>query len=153
MMDIASLSATAPTCKTWKWRGKNINYPATVIRSIPLEGGTLDAIDNGEWGGRLEWSPSSGVSQTLLSDNVSALVPVGGGILALAGLAHMASNYGYVVQAKQTAMGWDVQELARLPGQFSAISAIGPDSYAAWSHRRVVIFSERGVLGLAECHQ
>lgn len=151
--DVVTEDEANHSCKTWRWRGQSISPPLTVLRSVQFKTGKLTAIDQGEWGGGLDWSPSSGTPQPLLKDNVSSLVPIEGGALALAGLAHMSFNYGYVVRARQTTTGWDVQEVARLPGRFSAISAIAPDSYAAWSFRRVVIFSEHGILGLAECER
>jgi hypothetical protein len=148
-----STLAEATTCGAWRWRGQDIRPPTTILHAVKLGGGTLVAVDKGEWGGGLEWSPTLGTTQTLLKDNVGALEPIDGGVLALSGLAHLDSNYGYVTRARRTASGWDVQEIARLPSRFSSISTIGPDSYAAWSARRVVIFSGQGVLGLAECRR
>jgi hypothetical protein len=143
----------ATACEAWRWRGRDISPPDKILRIVRLDDGVLTAVDNGEWGGGLEWSASSGARQTLIRDNVSALEPIDGGVLALSGLAHLSINYGYVTRVLRTATGWDVQEIARLPSQFSSISTVGADTYAAWSTRRVVIFSGQGMLGLAECQR
>lgn len=153
LSDFATENEEKHLCKTWRWHGRNISPPTAVLHALRLKTGTLTATDRGEFGGGLVWSPSAGTSQTLLQDNVSALEPIKAGALALAGTAHMVADYGYVVRARQTMAGWDVHEIARLPARFSAISAIAPGKYAAWSFRRVVVFSEHGILGQAECQR
>jgi len=151
VIDIVPEKEANYRCGTWEWRGQSLHTPASYLRSVRVAGGALTAVDNGEWGGGLEWTPLSGPPRSILKVNVSALEPIEGGVLALAGLAHMSSNYGYVVRARLTGKDWDLQEVARLPGRFSNLSEVTQGTYAAWSARRVVLFSERGILGLAEC--
>ena len=75
------------------------------------------------------------------------------GPIVLFGLAHMGLAYGYALHiAKPNGEGWKSVEVARLPAKAGASVSIGPDLFAAWSDRRVVVFSgKRGILGLAAC--
>lgn len=89
----------------------------------------------------------------MVDDNIRSLEPIEGGVLALGGLAHMSFDYGYVVRVRLNRTAWDVREIVRLPNRFNAITSIGPHTYAAWSFKRVVIFSEDGILGMAACQR
>jgi hypothetical protein len=151
--DLASQEEVNRPCPGWTWRGQTLRVPNSVVQSIRLPTGTLTAIDQGEWGGGLTWSPRSGKPQTLVSDNVRSLEPIEGGVLALGGLAHLSFDYGYVVRVRLNGTAWDVREIVRLPNRFDAITSIGPQTYAAWSFKRVVIFSEDGILGMAACQR
>jgi len=151
--DIVSQEEVNHPCPSWTWQGQTLLAPSSVVQSIRLPTGTLTATDQGEWGGGLTWSPRSGQSQTLVNDNVRSLEPIEGGVLALGGLAHLSFNYGYVVRVRLNGTAWDVREIVRLPNRFGAITSIGPHTYAAWSFKRVVIFSEDGILGMAACQR
>jgi hypothetical protein len=138
-------------CSDWRWQGHKIG-PDKPLTSLVLSTGRLDARDRGEWGGELAWTPKSGRPVQLVRDNFQALDPIGDGrVLALGGLAHMVFNFGYVVLLEPDGGGWRLREVARLPGQFRSLGVIGPDTYAAFSFKRVVVFNTSGIVGMASC--
>jgi hypothetical protein len=65
----------------------------------------------------------------------------------------MGLAYGYALHViRSDGETWKAIEVARLPAEAGRFVTIGPDLFAAWSDRRVVVFSaERGILGLASC--
>lgn len=95
-----------------------------VGSTAAVEGGTLVAIDKGEWGGALEFRPNSDLSQQLLhtqepikEESVSAVVKSSQGTFALTGSGHMGLDDGYIYQIENTADGkWSGHIVWRLPG-------------------------------------
>jgi len=70
------------------------------------------------------------------------------------GLAHMGVARGYAVRvSKRDDGGWSLSEIARLPSHADALASIGSNLFAAWSENRVVVFSDKEILGLAKMHR
>jgi HEAT repeat protein len=150
-----SLAAEQCPSRRWQWQGHPFSEPqSTGARGtrLTLDNGTLVGTDKGEWGGELEWMGKDGQTRLLIRDNVVSIQPADGGAMVLFGLAHMALVYGYAVHVKKGEDGnWSLNEAARLPQDAQALATIGPNLFAAWSGGRVVVFSDKGVLGLAPC--
>ena len=119
---------------------------------MTFDDGVLVGFDMGEWGGRLTWTGAEGQTELIIDDNVIAIEPADGGAMVLFGYAHMGQTYGYAGYLSKGEYGsWPFKEIARLPYDAQALATIGPNLFAAWSGGRVVIFSDKGVLGLASC--
>jgi hypothetical protein len=119
---------------------------------LSLGAGELIGSNRGEWGGELVWQPADGQAQPLIKHNVVAIEAAEGGAIVLLGLAHMGLVDGYAVRVSQRGDGgWSLSEVARLPSTADALARIGPNLFAAWSEHRVVVFSDKEVLGLARC--
>jgi hypothetical protein len=152
------LLQSLPPCRSqrWEWRGTRFSQPPTATRvsRLPLGAGELIGTDRGEFGGELRWKSAQGQEQSIIKDNVMAIVPTEGGAIVLFGLAHLGSAHGYAVRVSQRDDGgWSLSEAARLPGRADALATIGPRLFAAWSDGRVVVFSEQEIVGLATCIQ
>jgi hypothetical protein len=127
-------------------------YSRAHRTELALGSGRLVGVNKGEWGGDLTWQPDEGQPQLLHKHNVVAIEPAEGGAIVLFGLAHMGLADGYAVHVSQRADGgWSLTEVARMPSRADALATIGPNLYAAWSANRVVVFSDKGILGLAGC--
>jgi hypothetical protein len=139
----------------WEWQGRPIARPQlTDARRVvlPFNNGLLIGNNRGEWGGELSWKGEDGQLELILKDNVVAIEPTDGGAMVLFGLAHMRMVYGYAVRVRKAEDGkWSLSEIGRLPREAQALAAIGVNLFAAWSGGRVVVFSDKEVLGLAAC--
>jgi hypothetical protein len=147
---------SAPACisGTWEWRDGQFSLPPWSKRasSLSFEKGELIGSNRGEFGGALTWQPAGGASELLHKHNVVGIQPAEGGAIVLFGLAHMGMADGYAVRVTPHADGgWSLTEVARMPSRADALATIGPNLYAAWSANRVVVFSDREILGLATC--
>jgi hypothetical protein len=145
-----------PPCgsRRWEWNGIRFSPPSSWTRAprLLLGPGALVGSNRGEFGGKLTWQPDNGQAQALIEDNVIAIEPSDGGAIVLFGLAHMGSVRGYAVRVSRRADGgWSLSEVARLPSAADALATIGPNLFAAWSENRVVVFSDKEILGLARC--
>ena len=119
---------------------------------LSLGAGELIGSDMRGFGGELVWQPEGGQQQLLHQHNVVAIEPAEGGAIVLFGLAHGGIHDGYAVRVTQRADGtWSLTEVARLPSRADALATIGPNLCAAWSENRVVVFSDKEILGLARC--
>jgi hypothetical protein len=120
---------------------------------LQVTDGKFVGTNHGEWGGELMWRPTSGESESIEKDNVVGIEPDADGPIILFGLAHMGLAYGYAVHVtRPNGETWKPVEVARLPAEAGALVTIGVDLFAAWSDRRVVVFSaKQGILGLATC--
>lgn len=75
--------------------------------------GTLIAVDRGEWGGALLWTPEGQSDPVeVLSENVLSVVPDREGVLAIGGLAHGTGDRGFIqpVQYDQAASQWVLRD-------------------------------------------
>ncbi len=132
----------------YQWAGDKLCARARLepdqrYASTAVPGGRLVGTDLGEFGGGLYFvDDATGVEHRVLADNIIGIFQVGSRLVALGGLAHMATNYG-------TAF-----EIARKHGNYSA---------AAWRHLpgaprrgelqkdgRLLVFTEDGVVLLSE---
>jgi HEAT repeat protein len=161
-VDIHVLDDLAP-CAQEKWQWQSIDFglpdrrlqrkPYTVTARLKRPPGLLTGVNHGEFGGSLVWDPDGGRSAVLFKDfGIMGIEPDDDGAVFIAGMNHMGFNFGIVGLLARTAHGqWSLRELARLPGEGTELSAIGPGLYAVWSGSRVVVFNSRQILGLAAC--
>lgn len=153
---IGGILKPVPKCVSgrWKWRDVQFSRPSYEAwrMSLPLGAGNLIGSNKGEFGGALNWQPDHGEVQLLHKHNVVAIEPAEGGAIVLFGLAHMGLSDGYALHVSQRADGgWALTEVARMPSRADALATIGTNLYAAWSANRVVVFSDKEILGLARC--
>ena len=153
--DVLDEGSDCPS-KEWRWQKMPFRFPETSDErgtELRLADGRFVGSNRGEWGGELIWRPTSGEPESIRKDNVVAIAPDEDGPVALFGLSHMDLAYGYAVHVtRPNGETWKPVEIARLPAEADALLTIAPDLFAAWSDRRVVIFSaKRGILGLATC--
>jgi HEAT repeat protein len=86
-------------------------------RGLKVKNGYLLPIDEGEWGGKLEFVEPSGTAVTVYPDNTSAIHRTPQGIYAISGIAHMIDNYGVILKLSATESGkWTVTKWRTLPG-------------------------------------
>lgn len=148
-----------PDCpsKQWKWKDTSFRFPASRSNErnteLQISDGKFVGTNHGEWGGELMWRPTNGEPISIQKDNVVGIEPDEDGTVVLFGLAHMGLAYGYAVHVtRSNGETWRSVEVARLPAEAGALVTVGPDLFAAWSDRRVVVFSTRqSILGLATC--
>ena len=150
------LLQTQPPCRSqrWEWQDIRFSQPPTSTRvsRLPFGAGELIGTDRGEFGGELRWKSAAGQEQSIIKDNVVAIVPAEGGAIVLFGLAHLGLAHGYAVRVSQRDDGgWSLSEAARLPGRADTLATIGPKLFAAWSDGRVVVFSDQEIIALAAC--
>ncbi len=139
-------------CRLWTWRGAALHEPPQYKElKLIAPAGVMSAVDNGEWGGALNWNPNGGATAVLLKDNIQSVINTNDGVMALAGLAHLSLDEGYVVGATFEQGAWRLREVAQLPGQFYSVGPAGSHTYAAFSFDRVVVFTPEKILGLAKC--
>jgi len=146
-----------PDCpsKHWQWNDTSFGFPPRSNErdtELQVQDGKFVGTNHGEWGGELMWRPTSGEPTSIQKDNVVGIEPDAEGPVVLFGLAHMGIAYGYAVHVTRPNGEWKSVEVARLPAEADSLVTIGPDLFAAWSDRRVVVFSaKRSILGLATC--
>ncbi len=128
-------------------------YPDTetrIVSSYPE--GQLIGSNRGEWGGSLVWRPYGEAPQHLISDNVVAILPTPDGAVVLLGLAHLTTSRGYAV--KITPRQGDapiVRKMAEFPFHAEMLAEPMPGLYATNSNGYVIVFSEAGMHGIADC--
>jgi HEAT repeat protein len=142
--------------KLWQWKDTSFRFPKRSYdgdTELLVQDGKFVGTNHGEWGGELVWRPAIGEPESIEKDNVVGIEPDADGPIVLFGLAHMGLAYGYAVHiTRANGETWKAVEVARLPAEAGALVTIGPRLFAAWSDRRVVVFSaSRGILGLATC--
>ena len=173
----ALLVPDAAPCRSGHWRYGNLRFaePRHSIESVrlPRRGRhpavDIVGVDDGEFGGGLYWRLGD-VREPIYPGNTMGVVLRGSVALAAFGewgplrlyekhpkpntewISNGPSGYGFVLSVTPNTEGrWRLREVARLPRSPDAISAIAPDLYAAWSGGRVVVFTARGIQGLAAC--
>lgn len=95
-----------------------------IGQTVTVDGGTLVAINKGEWGGALEFRPDSRLLQQLLhtqepieEETVFAVVKSQHGIFALTGSGHMGLVDGFIYKVEKIPDGkWKGRIIWRLPG-------------------------------------
>ena len=149
-----SILRSLPACgsRRWQWHDVQFSEPPPRGARLSLGAGELIGSNRGRRGGELMWQPADGQAQPLIKHNVVAIEAVEGGAIVLFGLAHMGFGDGYAVRVSQRGDGaWSLSEVARLPSTAGALTRLGPNLFAAWSEHRVVVFSDKEIVGLARC--
>lgn len=78
--------------------------------------GEFVGTDNGEFGGELVFT-SGATRQSILNENILALVKQGNRIIVVTGLNHMIIDEGYILEISRGSGGlWTAKRLWRLPG-------------------------------------
>ncbi|RYG24351.1 hypothetical protein EON82_11025 [bacterium] len=84
--------------------------------SLSVEGGTIVAINRGEWGGKLLFRPKGSKREIVVSkDQVVAFVQLPGVLYAVEGLAHLSISRGSIIRIDKTPGGWKTVRIAKLP--------------------------------------
>lgn len=98
------------------------------------------------WGG--------GQKQTLIKDNLFAILPNGSNAVAVLGLGHMSLKNGYVVRLDRDISGrWKAFHIGQLPAHPQGLRQLRHRLYVVWSIGRAIVFSPDGILGLASCER
>lgn len=83
---------------------------------LDIQGGKLIGTDHGEWGGELGFVDEK-TTQSVIDDNVRAIVQRGSRIFVMTGLDHGGLNRGYIWEVARSDDGrWSARRLWRLPG-------------------------------------
>jgi len=148
--------AVACPSRRWTWNGATFSAPADTeggLISLKIGNGVLRGTNFGEFGGALHWEEGGVITQIVHEMNVVAIEPVGSTqAVVLFGLWHLAFAQGYAALATRDDTGtWKLTEVARLPINADGLRKLGPDLFAASSWGRTVVFSTKGIQGLASC--
>ena len=85
--------------------------------------GLLVGIDKGEWGGGLSGHSGDGTAPYKLSDeNIHSLLAIEGGVLAIAGLAHLGLDQGSILILRAQDQRWRVERSLKLDGAPMAVT-------------------------------
>jgi HEAT repeat protein len=147
----------APACASGRWAWRDVLFsgppPRTHKTERTLGAGVLIGIDHRTYGGgKLVWQPADGPAQLIHEDDVVGIEPAEDGAIALFGGAHIGIVSGYAARVSQRGDGsWSFSEIARMPTFASRLATIGPNLFAAWDYNRVVVLSDKEILGLAQC--
>jgi hypothetical protein len=97
--------------------------------SVSAAGGWLVGYNHGEFGGDILWRPQHGGEITIAKDNLVAFVPVAGGLLGLAGLAHLGINEGRLLAFHRGPDDtWKITTLMALGAEPRAYSLLARDT-------------------------
>jgi HEAT repeat protein len=147
---------------------------------LQLPGGKLVGVDAGEFTGDLNWIPNVGELEVVYRGNIDWLAQAPGGALAVSNAGGMWKDYeepgkprqvgpngeevetviigngsggsGYVFYAwRDESGGWRVKEVVRLPRSAYVFTPLDANRYVAWSGNRAIVFSLKGVEGVAQC--
>jgi len=95
-------------------------------RVLDVQGGRLIGTDHGEWGGELGFVDEK-TTQTVIDENVRAIVQRGSRIFVMTGLDHGGLNRGFIWEVTRSDDGkWSARRLWRLPGMPYEVVAV-PD--------------------------
>jgi HEAT repeat protein len=147
----------APACTSGRWQWRDVKFsgppPRTPKTELTLGVGVLIGIDCRTYGcGKLVWQPAGGPAQPIHEGDVVGIESAEGGAIVLIGGAHLGIVSGYAMRVSQRGDGsWSFSEIARMPTFASALATIGPNLFAAWDYNRVVVLSDKEILGLARC--
>lgn len=90
---------------------------------LEIKGGKLIGTDHGEWGGELGFIDEK-TTQTIIDENVLAIVRRDSRIFAVTGLDHGGLNWGYIWEIMESGDGrWTARRLWRLPGMPNEVVA------------------------------
>jgi len=164
----------------WLWNGAEFGEPHDVRMALQipsrdgLPAGTLIGRDNGEWGGEVKWEAGTAKPLFVAVGNVEGFEPDRNGVIVVIGSGGIWTDYnargptsdenesftisngpggsGYALGLSRDSTGaWRVNEVARFPRAAFGLRSIGRDLFAVWSGNRAVVFSSRGIAGVAQC--
>lgn len=141
-----------------------------------LPAGDLVGRDSGEWGGEVKWQTAGGAPVLVASGNVEGIEANGHGAIAVIGSGGIWTSYdakrsadssqrnetftistgpggsGYALSIERDASGaWRVNEIARFPRSAFGLEKVGRDLFAVWSGNRAIVFTPKGIAGVAQC--
>ncbi len=105
--------------------------------SLAVDGGWLVGWDYGEFGGGIAFRSHSGRLDTLLTENLHALILTRRGVRALVGLAHLSMDEGAVFAlTRDTSGDWRASKVADLEGAPRAHVLLDGDTLLVLTTRR-----------------
>ncbi|RTE85492.1 MULTISPECIES: HEAT repeat domain-containing protein [Gammaproteobacteria] len=129
-----------------------------IIEQVPNIGlkvpnGWLVGASRGEWGGEIVHVASNGDRLFLVNENVEDIFPLGDKIIATAGLAHLSSNRGMLLEIKESEDGvYSASPWRRLPGEpVSSWLIEGNKLLVNTRGAGSVVVDADGTLSMAEC--
>ena len=84
-------------------------------RTLKVAAGEFTGTSNGEFGGELTFSDGT-TRQSILKENIQAVIKIRGRILVVTGLNHMTTDEGYIFEVTKWSGQWKALRLWRLPG-------------------------------------
>jgi HEAT repeat protein len=147
-----------------------------IAASGGLPAGDLEGRDSGEWGGEVKWRTGSSAPTLVTIGNVEGLAANDDGAIAIIGGGGAWSSYdpkrpepsgqpietitvsngaggsGFAIALRRDASGaWRSEEVARFPRTAFDLRTIGHNLFAAWSGNRAIVFTPKGIAGVAQC--
>lgn len=139
----------------WEYQGKRLTFGSADLpdgETVRLPGGDLVATDRGEFGGALTWRRADGSEDIVVPDNTSHLLHAGDDFLAVHGLSHITTSYGYVTLVSRQGDGWSAREILRLPSAANFAKSVGDGLFAvAAESGHVAVFNKDGAVQPAYC--
>ena len=120
----------------------NIVEHVEKVRQVPdvalkVPEGWLVGTDRGEWGGELAHIPVQGEINVLAADNIDDIFYLGDRIVALAGMAHMMINQGFLLRVEKNDTGrYTATVWKRLPA--------APETMALIEGQRLLVHTDGG---------
>jgi HEAT repeat protein len=85
-----------------------------------IDGEILEGTDMGEFGGELSVT-SGGKQKRIFDGNIQAIAQTSHRTFAINSLAHMATDYGYLLELKHTNDSWTARKIFRLQGNIQQV--------------------------------
>lgn len=124
-------------------------YSATA--ALDVYDGKLIGTNFGEWGGELGFV-NERTTQTILEENVIAIVKRGNRIFAVTGLNHGGLNQGYIWEVLRSGDGlWTAQRIRRLPGTPFDVVAVSSGTIGLYGPFGSVLFKTDDSLQWLAC--
>lgn len=125
-------------------------YPDVALK---IDDGWFTGIDRGEWGGELAYIDSEGNAYPILRrDNIYDLHATNVGLVALSGMNHMLSHYGFIMKlAKDDGGAWIAQKYMSLPGAPRSSWKTENGELLINTYGGSVILTHDGELEMASC--
>lgn len=90
---------------------RGASNPGEILK---LADGELYSENRGEWGTKVYWTPNTGKREQISNHQIKQFIKMGQRIFAVAGIAHMGTNIGEVLEVKRSSSDWTFQRLAEL---------------------------------------
>ncbi|MFC4725459.1 HEAT repeat domain-containing protein [Glycocaulis abyssi] len=129
------------------WRDEDVLH-------IPFMGGSLEATNQGEWGGALKWlAEGSAEGRTVIDDNVVGVITADERTLIVAtGLSHLGLVTGTLYRVDwRTAEDWTVTRISTLPSTPRWLARLDEERFAVATAHGLVVFDRERVIGLGHC--
>jgi len=117
-------------------------FDETNLTSLIIKGGIFIGIDNGEWGGKLDFR-YYGIydlesKYTIINENVLYIFSFNDEIFVLTGLAHLGSDEGHIHKLEYKNDKWNISESINLESE--------PRVYKILDNRQILIITNTGFI-------